>query len=149
MADASCSAARPTRSSRATAPQVTDEEDIVATKLNSSSEARRHPYVLESADWANTTLLKGDLADEVGSVKAEPGRELQVHGSLDLCQTLVSEGLWTRLRARPLVLGTGKRLFDEIVPTGLELADSKTTSTGVTVQIPATGPPEFGEVPEQ
>ena len=130
-------------------PQVTDQEDIVATKLNSLPK-----YVatrtLESADWANTTLLKGDLADEVGSVKAEPGRELQVHGSLDLCQTLVSEGLVDEfmLLVFPLVLGTGKRLFDEIVPTGLELADSKTTSTGVMVQIyRPTGPPEFGEVP--
>ena len=130
-------------------PQVTDENDIVATKLNALPK-----YVatrtLQSADWDGTTLIEGDVVEAVAKLKEAPGRELQVHGSLDLIQTLVKANLVDEFQILvfPLVLGKGKRMFDDIVPTGLELIDSKATSAGAMIQIyRPTGRPEFGEVP--
>jgi dihydrofolate reductase len=130
-------------------PKVTDENDPVASKLNTLPK-----YVatrtLEKADWAGTTLLRGDVVEEVTKLKAEPGRELQVHGSLNLVQTLIKADLVDEFHVliAPVALGTGKRLFDDIIPTALKLTDSKTSSTGVMIQTyePA-GRPEFGEVP--
>ncbi|WP_433475998.1 dihydrofolate reductase family protein [Spirillospora sp. CA-142024] len=127
-------------------PKMTDENDPVASKLNSLPK-----YVasrtLGTAEWAGTTILEGDAAEAVAKLKAEPGRELQVHGSLDLVQTLIKAGLVDEVRVLifPVVLGTGKRLFDDIVPTGLRLTDSKVTSTGVTIQTyQPTGRPAYG-----
>ena len=81
-------------------------------------------------------MLRGDVAEAVAELKGRPGRELQVHGSVNLVQTLIKTDLVDEFRVLvfPLVLGTGKRLFDDIVPTALELTESKTTSTGVTIQ---------------
>jgi dihydrofolate reductase len=116
-------------------PHVTDVEDLVATKLNSLPK-----YVasrtLDAVQWENTTLLKGDVANEVARLKAQPGGELQVHGSGDLAQTLLQLGLVDeyRLWVYPVVLGQGRHLFREgNVAAALRLIDSKTTSTGVLV----------------
>jgi dihydrofolate reductase len=124
-------------------------ERSLASKLNTSPK-----YVatrtLDKAEWAGTTLLRGDVVEEVTRLKAQPGRELQVHGSLNLVQTLIKADLVDEfhLLIFPAVLGTGKRLFDDIVPTALKLTDSKTSSTGVMIQTyEAAGRPEFGEVP--
>jgi dihydrofolate reductase len=130
-------------------PQVTDESDPIAGRLNALPK-----YVasrtLDRVDWEHSTLLEGDAADAVQKLKDEPGRELQVHGSLNLIQTLVKADLVDTYQVLvfPLVLGSGKRLFDDIVPTGLELTDSSATSTGVMVQIyRPTGRPTFQDVP--
>ncbi len=115
-------------------PHVGDE-DPAAAKLNSMPK-----YVasrtLEALDWNNTTLLQGDVAEEVGKLKAQPGADIQVTGSSNLIQTLLKHDLvdefviWTF----PVVLGTGKRLFgDGTVPAGLELVDTKSSTTGVTI----------------
>ncbi|MCG5216367.1 dihydrofolate reductase family protein [Streptosporangium soli] len=131
-------------------PKVTDENELVATKLNTLPK-----YVatrtLDEAGWAGTTLLKGDVVEAVTRLKGEPGRELQVHGSLNLIQTLVRADLVDEfhLVIFPVVLGTGKRLFDDVVPTGLRLVDSKATSTGVMLQTyRTTGRPAYGSVAE-
>jgi dihydrofolate reductase len=89
---------------------------------------------LDSVEWENSRLLEGDVAQAVARLKQEDGPELQVHGSANLIQTLLRDGLIDELRVWifPLVLGGGKRLFvDGTVPLGLELVDSKVSSTGV------------------
>jgi dihydrofolate reductase len=130
-------------------PHITDENDPVATRLNSLPK-----YVasktLDTVEWHNATLIKGDVAEEVAKLKAQPGRELQVHGSGDLAQTLMANGLIDeyRLWVYPVVLGEGCRLFEHgVLPTALALADTKTTSTGVVVSTyrPA-GRPEHGSL---
>jgi dihydrofolate reductase len=93
-------------------------------------------------DWVNSRLIEGDVPSAIRALKDEDGRELQVHGSSNLIQTLLEHGLVDefRLKIFPLVLGSGKRLFgDGTVPAGLELVRSKTTSTGVVVATYRTG----------
>ena len=132
-------------------PNVTDPDNPVATLLN-----KQPKYVasktLDTAAWNNTTLLKGDVAGEVSRLKREPGRELQVHGSADLAQTLMRDDLidMYRLYVAPVVVGTGKRLFrDGSAPTAMRLIDSKQTSTGfVAHTYERAGKPSYGSFEE-
>ena len=108
------------------------DDDPYAGHLNSTAK-----YVasttLQSTDWQNSTLLKGDVADEVANLKEQPGRNIAVLGSGDLVQTLIKNDLVDEysLMVFPIVLGTGKRLFRDTGQTrSLRLVDSKTTSTG-------------------
>ena len=128
-------------------PLVTDENDPIATKLNSMPK-----YVasrtLDTVEWNNSTLLKGDVAEAVAELKRQPGGALQTQGSTDLAQTLIRHDLVDeyRLLTYPVVLGKGKRLFHEgNPPEALRLVDSMTTSTGVSIQTyESAGKPEFG-----
>jgi dihydrofolate reductase len=129
-------------------PKVSDEEDpVVAARLN-----KLPKYVasqsLDQADWNNSTVLRGDLAEEVAKLKAHPGNELQVHGSGNLAQSLMQLDLIDeyRLFVYPVVLGEGKRLLNPgATPAALKLVDSSVTSTGVAVHVyqPA-GKPTYG-----
>ena len=129
-------------------PGITDETDPIATRLN-----KLPKYVasrsLTKADWANTTILGGDVP-AVAKLKTEPGRELQVHGSGALVQSLFDHGFIDeyRLLIYPVVLGEGKRLFtDGRTPTSLKLIDAKTTSTGVAMHTyQPVGEPTYGSV---
>jgi dihydrofolate reductase len=110
-------------------------DEPAAASLN---KATKHvaSRTLTQLDWENSRLIEGDVADAVRALKTEDGPELQVHGSVNLLQTLLSHGLIDELRAWifPLTLGTGKRLFDSgTVPAGLELTRSQVSSTGVII----------------
>lgn len=128
-------------------PRVTDENDPVATALNTLPK-----YVatrtLESAAWEGTTLLTGDVVEQVGELKSRPGRDLQVHGSAGLLQTLVAHDLVDeyRLFVYPVVLGRGKRLFGSgAVPATMRHVATRTTGAGVTVHTyERAGDPAFG-----
>ncbi|MEV0294002.1 dihydrofolate reductase family protein [Nocardia sp. NPDC050710] len=128
-------------------PQYDDPEDPIASRLNTLPK-----YVatttLDSADWANTELLRGDLVAEVAALKERPGRELQVHGSGNLAHTLLANGLidTMNLMTFPVVLGTGKRLFHaDAEPTGFRLTASRVTPAGVVIATyRKAGAPEYG-----
>jgi len=128
---------------------VTDPADPIASRLNNLPK-----YVasrsLAQAEWTNSTVLAGDVAAEIAKLKEQPGRELQIHGSGALAQTLFDAGLidTIRLIVFPVVLGTGKRLFAEgRTPSSFRLADVRSTPAGVTIQtLELTGPPRYGEV---
>jgi dihydrofolate reductase len=116
-------------------PRATDPSDPVARALNTLPK-----YVasrtLDKVEWNNSTLLRGDVVEEIKKLQSRPGREIQVHGSGGLAQTLIQNDLVDeyRLWNFPVVLGRGKRLFDEgTVPTTLELVDSRKTGAGVTI----------------
>jgi dihydrofolate reductase len=70
---------------------------------------------LEDPEWTNSTVIKGDVAEEVSKLKEQPGGDLVVHGSPMLVQTLTDHDLVDeyRLMVFPVVLGKGKRLFGE------------------------------------
>lgn len=128
-------------------PHVGDE-DPLAAKLNSAPK-----YVasrtLESADWQNTTVLPGELKDEIPALK-ERHDEIQVPGSADLIQSLLREDLVDEFSVLvfPVVLGTGKRLFGEgTIPRSLQLVDTKTFPAGVILQrYERVGVPEYGAI---
>ena len=115
-------------------PHVTDDNPV-ASKLNS---VRKYvaSTTLTSVEWNNSTLIDGDLAEEITKLKDQPGGEIQVQGSWQLIQTLIKHDLVDeyRLWIFPVLLGSGKRLFgDGTMPTGLRLVDTKTSSTGVVI----------------
>jgi dihydrofolate reductase len=130
-------------------PKFPDADDPIASRLNTLPK-----YVasrtLTRADWQSSTVLNGDVVAEVRKLKEQPGRELQMHGSGALAQTLFDAGLidTMRLIVFPVVLGSGKRLFAEgRTPSRFRLADLTSTPSGVTMQtLELTGPPEYGEV---
>jgi dihydrofolate reductase len=88
---------------------------------------------LENVEWQNSTLIKGDVAEEVANLKQQRGKNIAVLGSGELVQTLINNDLVDEyfLTVYPLVLGRGKRLFRDAEEIArLLLVDSKTTSTG-------------------
>ena len=91
---------------------------------------------LKDPEWTNTTVIGSDLAAEVSRLKAELDGDIVVHGSAQLVQALVDEGLVDELRLMvfPVVLGAGKRLFGETSDKRpLRLADSKIVGDGVAI----------------
>ena len=89
---------------------------------------------LKRADWNNTTILSGDVADQIATLKAQPGGELLVYGSPDLVDELLRHDLVDefRLLVYPVILGSGKRLFrDRIDMHQLRLVASRTFGSGV------------------
>ncbi len=108
------------------------EDDPYGRHMNSTPK-----YVasrtLQDVEWQNSTLITGDVAEEVARLKQQPGKNIAVLGSGDLVQTLLEHDLVDEffLAVYPLVLGSGKRLFREYDQARkLRLVDSKPTSTG-------------------
>src|SRR5437867_1781256 len=88
--------------------------------------------------WAGTTVLSGDVAAAIGELKAKPAGELQVHGSGNLVRWLFDNHLVDEitLLTVPVVVGQGTRLFPDTGPdTALDLVDSQSTPSGVTIQV--------------
>jgi len=84
--------------------------------------------------WSNSVLIDGDPAEGLAALKEQDGPEMVVYGSGNLIHTLLGHDLVDefRLWTFPLVIGSGKRLFaGGTIPAGLELVDSKISSTGV------------------
>jgi dihydrofolate reductase len=115
-------------------PSRTDELGF-ADKFNSMPK-----YVvsstLEEPEWNNSTVLEGDVVEEVSRLKRDKHGEIVVHGSPSLVQTLLEHDLVDELRLMvfPVVLGSGKRLFGATTnKKPLRLADSKTVGDGVEI----------------
>jgi dihydrofolate reductase len=90
----------------------------------------------ESLPWPNSTLLAGDAVGAVVELKREPGKDLQIMGSGELIRSLMPRGLIDEylLMIHPLVLGSGRRLFSDGIPTStLRLIEAKPTTTGVLI----------------
>src|SRR2546425_3476130 len=83
---------------------------------------------LEEPEWNNSTVIKGDVADGVAKLRQQPGGDVLVNGSAQLVQTLMEHDLVDeyRLMVFPVVLGSGKRLFNETsAPVAMQLVESK------------------------
>src|SRR5437762_5336348 len=102
---------------------------------------------LSDPQWADTTVLSGDVAAGIGELKAKPAGELQVHGSGNLVRWLFDNQLVDEivLLTYPVVIGQGERLFPATGPdTALDLVDSRATPNGVTIQVyRPTGRPQY------
>jgi dihydrofolate reductase len=89
---------------------------------------------LKSADWNNTTVIEGEVAEAVARLKQDDGKTIMVNGSGALIRTLLRDHLLDELRLflHPIVVGHGIRLFDsESDPAELALADSHVYDNGV------------------
>jgi dihydrofolate reductase len=93
---------------------------------------------LTDPQWANTTVLSGDLAAAIGELKARPGGELQVHGSGALVRWLLANDFVDEMNLLvcPVVVGQGTRLFPDSGPDiALELVESRAFPKGITLQV--------------
>ena len=118
-------------------PHQNSEENPVAGSFNTAKK-----YVasqtLQKLDWQNSTLLQGDVARELQTLKQQDGPALQVHGSANLIQTLLKHDLVDEflLMIFPLTLGTGQRLFAEgATAAAFTLREVKTSARGVIVAL--------------
>jgi dihydrofolate reductase len=114
-----------------------DRQGEFADKFNNMPK-----YVVSSTltdpGWTNSTVLDGDVVEEVSKLRDSQDGNIVVHGSAQLVQTLLEHGLVDELRLMvfPVVLGTGKRLFGETSDKKpLRLADSKTVGDGVSILV--------------
>jgi dihydrofolate reductase len=117
-------------------PRITDANNLIAVKLNALPK-----YVASrtttSFEWNQTTHVQ-DILQEVPALKQRYPREVQIHGSSGLAQTLIAHDLIDvyRLLIFPVVLGAGKRLFGAgAIPLAFKLENSITTGTGVIISV--------------
>ena len=138
--------------------------DLFAGSWGTDESMRAHPigvalnetqkYVasttLSAPQWANTTVLDGDLTAAIEELKAAPGGELQVHGSGALIQWLLANELVDEMTmiVIPVIVGLGARLFPESGPDlALELLESRIDSKGVAIQrYRPAGRPQYATV---
>jgi dihydrofolate reductase len=112
-------------------------EGEFADKFNSMPK-----YVVSSTltdpGWNNSTVLTGDVVEEVSRLRQDVDGDIYVHGSARLVQTLLEHDLVDQLRLMvfPVVLGSGKRLFDATSDKKpLRLTDSRTVGDGVSILV--------------
>jgi dihydrofolate reductase len=111
-------------------PAQTDEE--FAPFINNAPK-----YVvsnsLDRADWNNTTIVSGDVAQQLRALKDATDGDVVVTGSATLVRSLLADGLLDELRllVHPIVVGHGARLFEDTTPRPLELVSHEVFSTGV------------------
>ena len=93
-------------------PAAQEDDPAIADVMNSIPKVV-FSSTLDSADWQNTRLVKGDVAETISELKQQPGKDLALFGSPTLTATLIEQGLVDELRVmvHPILLGAGKSLF--------------------------------------
>jgi dihydrofolate reductase len=114
-------------------PKQTDNPFTEA--LNRTRKYVASTTLSEPLEWENSTLLRGDAADAVAELKEQSDQDLGILGSGELIRSLRRDDLIDRylLMIHPLVLGSGRRLFEDGPLASLRLVDSVTTTTGVVI----------------
>jgi dihydrofolate reductase len=115
-------------------PQQDPEENPFADRMNGVQKYVVSTTLKEPLGWDNSTLIKENVAEEISGLKRQTGGDISISGSGSLVRSLLQYGLIDELRLmiHPVVVGSGKRLFEEGgEQIALELVDSKTFSTGV------------------
>jgi dihydrofolate reductase len=114
-------------------PDKTAEDDPYADYINATQKFVVSRTV-KSVQWRNSTLIIGDVVEELTKLKRQNGKTITIVGSPTLMRSVLRDGLLDRLDVLvfPIVVGSGKRLFEEgIGELPLELVDSRTFKTGV------------------
>jgi dihydrofolate reductase len=115
-------------------PQQDPVENPFAARMNGIQKYVVSTTLEKPLEWNNSTLINGDVAVEITKLKQLPGKDISISGSGALVRSLLQDDLLDELRlmVHPIVVGSGKRLFEEGGDRkALELVDSKTFSTGV------------------
>jgi dihydrofolate reductase len=122
-------------------PNASEEEQVVAVPLNTKPKFVASTTLSEPLEWQNSSLLRGDVAEAVRSLKQGDGDDLHVIGSAQLARTLIEHNLVDEMRLMidPVLLGGGKDVFlGDGVLRSLRLVDSQVTSTGAILATYAT-----------
>jgi dihydrofolate reductase len=119
-------------------PTVTSGEDVeFANWMNGSAKYVASTTLDSVDDWANSTLIKGDLATAVRELKAGEGKDISVGGSIGLVRSLLEEDLLDELvlLIHPVIAGEGRRkLFADDTPLKkLQLVSARPTSSGTVI----------------
>jgi len=115
-------------------PKQDPEENPVAARMNGVRKYVVSTTLEEPLEWQNSTLIGDDVAEEISRLKEQSGKDISISGSPTLVRSLLQDDLLDELRLmlHPIVVGSGKRLFEGGGDQkALELVDSKTFSTGV------------------
>jgi dihydrofolate reductase len=115
-------------------PNQNPEENPVAATMNGIRKYVVSTTLEGPLEWNNTTLIGEDVAEELSEIKRQPGKDIVISGSGALVRSLLDDGLIDELKlmVHPVVVGRGKRLFEDGgKQTALELVDSRTFATGV------------------
>src|SRR5215208_72590 len=115
-------------------PQQDPEENPVAARMNGIQKYVVSRTLEKPLEWENSTLIGDNIAEEITRLKEQPGKDISISGSPTLVRSLLQDDLLDELRlmVHPIVVGSGKRLFEEGGhQKALDLVDSKTFSTGV------------------
>jgi len=114
--------------------EASDEDQEATDYMNNTPKFVVSKTLEEPLEWNNSTLIKENVAEEIAKLKRRPGKDISITGSPTLVRSLLADGLLNELRlmVHPIVVGNGKRLFEEgDGQKALELVYSKTFSTGV------------------
>src|SRR5215217_7774182 len=115
-------------------PGVSSEDQPFADYMNNSAKYVASRTLEGPLEWNNSTLIKGNLVEEIARLKCQPGKNIGITGSVTLVRSLLEQDLLDELglMIHPVVVGSGKRLFEEGGdPKKLKLVESKTFGTGV------------------
>lgn len=107
---------------------------LMVDYINSVSKFVVSTTLNKPLEWNNSTLIKGNVVEKISALKRQPGKNITILGSATLVRSLLRDGLLDELRimVHPLILGSGKRLFEDgSEGKSLELAEAKTFGTGV------------------
>ena len=114
-------------------PSQTSDDSPIAQYMNNTPKFVVS-RTLATLECNNSTLIEGDIAEAIPKLKQRPGKDITISGSATLVRSLLEEDLIDELRlmVHPVVVGSGRRLFeDESDQKALELVDTETFSTGV------------------
>src|ERR687897_3379073 len=115
-------------------PNQDPDENPVAERMNGVRKYVVSTTLQEPIEWQNSTLIGDNVAEEISKLKEQPGKDISISGSPTLVRSLLQDGLLDELRLmlHPIVVGSGKRLFEDAGDQkALQLIDSRTFSTGV------------------
>ena len=115
-------------------PNQNPEENPVAERMNGVRKYVVSTTLQEPLEWNNASLIGGDVAEEISQLKQQPGKDIVISGSGALVRSLLDYGVLDELKlmVHPIVVGSGKKLFEDGEKrTALELVESKTFTTGV------------------
>jgi dihydrofolate reductase len=92
-----------------------DEDQKIADYMNNTPKFVVSKTLEEPLEWNNSTLIKGDVAEEITRLKQQPGKDISITGSPTLVRSLLRDDLLDELRlmVHPIVVGSGKRLFED------------------------------------
>ncbi len=115
-------------------PGVSSEDQPFAAYMNDTLKYVVSTTLEEPLEWSNSTLIKGNVAEEIARLKQQPGENIGITGSATLVRSLLRDDLIDELglMVHPVVVGSGKRLFEDWgEPKGLKLVSLRTFDTGV------------------